>query len=104
MEKKYLISQIKKAILQEEPGAEIILYGSFARGDNDTDSDLDILVLLEKENITNEDERKIASPLYDLGLQTNQIISPLIRSKKTWLEKYPNTPLFMNIKKEGIRI
>ena len=104
MEKQQLLLEIKKIVLQQEPEAELILYGSYARGDFGTESDIDILVLIEKENITYEDEKRITHPLYDLELKTNMVISPLIRSKKTWYEKYPNTGLFINIKKEGIHL
>jgi hypothetical protein len=65
---------------------------------------MDILILLDKENINRDDEKKISDPLYDLELGSSQVISPLIRSKRTWYEKYPNTPLFINIKNEGIHI
>lgn len=104
MGKQELLAAIKELVLQQEPTAEIILYGSFARGDNRQDSDLDLLILLGKETITYEDEKKIAHPLFDLELQTSQVISPLIKSKKIWHEKYPNTAIFHNIKKDGIRI
>ncbi len=104
MQKQQLLSEIKRVILLHEPGAEIILYGSHARGDYHTDSDMDILILLDKEKVTHDDEKKISHQLYDLELNTNQVISPLVRPKKTWYKKYPNTALFINIKKEGIRI
>jgi predicted nucleotidyltransferase len=104
MDKKWLLSEIKKLVLQQEPQAEIILYGSHARGDYRPDSDMDILILLDKENITYEEEKRISYPLFDLELDTSQVISPLIRSKKLWYEKYPNTALFININKEGVRI
>lgn len=104
MEKGQLLSEIKKLVLQQEPEAEVILYGSYARGDYRPDSDIDILILLNKEIINHEDEKRISYPLYDLEFNSSQVISPLIRSKKTWYEKYPNTGLFINIKKEGIRL
>ncbi len=47
-------------------------------------------------------KKKITHPLFKLELATNQVISPFIKPKKTWYELYPNTPLFINIKNEGI--
>lgn len=102
MGKKELLSEIKRLVLLVDPGAEIIVYGSYARGENKPDSDLDLLILLQKDNITYADEKKISYPLYELELQTRQVISPFIKPKSTWYEKYPNTALFMNIKREGI--
>ncbi len=104
MKKEEILTEIKKRVLLQEPGAEIILYGSYARGDNQPDSDIDLLILLEKENISRDDEKKITHPLFFLELETNQVISPLIRSKKSWNELYPNTALFRNIQKDGIAI
>ena len=104
MDRQYLLSEIKKLVLLQEPDAEIILYGSHARGDYRSDSDLDLLILLNKDDISLDDERRITHPLYKLELKTQQVISPLIRSKKKWYEIYPNTALFINIKKEGILI
>lgn len=104
MNTQQILSEIKKTILDQDPNAEVILYGSFARGDYREDSDIDILILLDKESITYEDESRIAHPLYYLENKTNKVISPLIRSRKVWYEKYPNTGLFINIKNEGIQL
>jgi predicted nucleotidyltransferase len=99
-----ILSKIKNMVLAVEPDATVILYGSFARGDNGNESDMDVLILLNKETVTREDEKKITRPLYDLELATNQVIFPLIKSKKIWNDIYPNTPLYINIKREGIVI
>lgn len=104
MEKEELLSEIKRLVLLQEPDAEIILYGSYARGDNRPDSDLDLLILLQKDTITYADEKRISYPLYALEIQTHQVISPFIMSRNTWHEKYPNTALFINIKKDGIAL
>ena len=61
-----ILNKIKHLVLEKEPNAEIILFGSYARGSYNTESDLDILILLDKEKITRDDERKITSPLFDL--------------------------------------
>jgi predicted nucleotidyltransferase len=43
MEKQQILSEIKRRVLLQEPGAEIILYGSHARGDFRPDSDMDCI-------------------------------------------------------------
>jgi predicted nucleotidyltransferase len=102
MEKTEILSEIKNLVLEQEPNAEIILFGSYARSSYNSESDLDVLILLDKEKVTFDDEKKITRPLFDLELATSQVISPLIRSKKSWYELYPNTSLFKNINREGI--
>jgi len=101
MEKRQLLAEIKKIVLQQEPQAEIILYGSYARGDYKSDSDVDILILLKKDKISYSDEKRISYPLYALEFKTGQIISPLILPKKRWENKFVATPLYENVQKEG---
>ena len=102
MGKQELLSEIKRLVLLQEPTAEIILYGSYARGDNRPDSDLDLLILLQKDKITYADEKRISYPLYDIEFKTGQLISPMIKSRKEWYGKYKVTPFFKNVTSEGI--
>ena len=102
--KELILSKIKKSVQATEPNATIILYGSFARGENRPDSDLDILILIDKEKIGWEEEKKITNPLYDIELETSQVISPIIITKKDWEYKYYFTPLYANIKEDGITL
>jgi predicted nucleotidyltransferase len=54
------IDQIVKAIVSATNPDKIILFGSYARGDYGSDSDLDILIL--KKGLKNE--REVTSSLY----------------------------------------
>ena len=47
--------------------ARAILFGSRARGEARTDSDWDILILLDKERVTPEDIDTISYPIRELG-------------------------------------
>lgn len=62
--------QIKNSVAATAPGATLILYGSYARGDYNQESDIDLLVLLDKETISRDDEIKVTYPLYDIELAT----------------------------------
>jgi uncharacterized protein len=86
------------------PDSEVYLYGSQARGDATSLSDWDLLILLNLKSISFELETKLMDEFYELELETGEIISPLIYSKKDWAKRHTLTPLYENIQKEGIRI
>ena len=76
------------------PTAKTILYGSQARNEARSDSDIDLLILLDGEKMTLKDEESITLPLYELELKTGVSISPIVTLKKLW-ENRPFPPLFI---------
>lgn len=96
-----ILNQIKKIIKELEPRAKIYLYGSRSRGTPKSNSDWDLLILLNKDKISFEDEQKIIYPLYDLEFDTGEVISPMIYSEKEWNTKYKVTPFYQNLMREG---
>jgi uncharacterized protein len=99
-----IISRILRLTNETDPKSEIYLYGSQARGDSHKLSDWDLLILLNINKIPFSLETSLMDEFYEIELETGEIISPLIYSKKDWEENHSFTPLFENIKKEGIRI
>ena len=49
-----------------------------ARGDAREDSDIDLLLLLDKDFITLEDRMRLMEPLYEIELSTGVQINPFI--------------------------
>ena len=96
-----ILKQIKKIVTEQEPRAKIYLYGSRSRGTAKGNSDWDLLILLNKDKISPEDEQKISYPLYDLEFDTGEVISPMIYSEKEWNTKYKITPFYQNVMREG---
>lgn len=95
---------IRNKVKSIDPSARVILYGSFARGENKPDSDIDLLILINKDHLTLKDKKDIKYPLYDIEFQTGKIISPLVLSRREWESKHKITPLYENIEKEGIEL
>ncbi len=99
----YISKLIRDLIRSIDQNAEVILYGSRARGDERTDSDWDILILTNyPANI--QIERKFRDKLYDLELETGESFSVFVYSKNDWQTKQRITPFFQNVSIEGIRL
>jgi len=102
--KSLLLGQIKNAVMAAAPGAKVILFGSYARGDNNEESDVDLLILLDKEKVTYADETKISRPLFMIEIGTGISISPMVYTKDFWENKHKVTPFYENVNKEGISL
>ncbi|MDR0911819.1 MAG: nucleotidyltransferase domain-containing protein [Methanobrevibacter sp.] len=102
MNRKEIAIEFAKNLKQKEI-EKIILYGSVARGDDNTDSDIDILIITEND----DDEIKLSKNIYktafDFLLKTGEFISPKIFSKNHY-KKYKHFSFYSNIDKEGVEI
>ena len=104
MKQDELIEQIKQTVHDIEPEAEIILYGSRSRGDSSTESDWDILVLVD-EPITDERTDRIRHRLYELEWESGEVISSIVRSSEDWNSAlYQAMPFHQRVQEEGIRL
>lgn len=82
---------------------KIILYGSYARGDYNNSSDIDILVLTDyKPSQFYSVLKKISNMTYDIELDNNVILIPLINNIKTYNDEIDAIPFYSNIQKEGV--
>jgi predicted nucleotidyltransferase len=102
MNRDELIEKVKEAVIEIEPEAEIILYGSRSRGDSTTESDWDLLILLDG---TINDERidKIRYRLYQIEWDSGEVLSSIIRNRKEWHSfPYTSMPLYHKVENEGI--
>jgi uncharacterized protein len=99
-----ILDRIVRIANLKYPDSEVYLYGSQARGDSKKYSDWDLLILLNQKNIPFEVETKIMDDFYELELETGAIMSLLVYSKSDWNERHSITPLYENIKKEGVRL
>lgn len=99
--KEYILGRIKETLRQVAPGAKVILFGSRARNDAHSDSDWDILILVDKKKLDSDDFDRISYPLYELGWKINEMISPKLYTLSDWLKR-SFTPFYKNVEQDGI--
>ena len=92
--KTMIISLIRDTIRALEPTAQIILYGSRARGDAREDSDWDVLAIVDKPRLSLKDRSNIQFPVWNKGLELGQEINVFPYTRRQW-EQAP--PSFSNI-------
>lgn len=84
---------------------KIILYGSYARGDFDSESDIDIMVLINgtEEDVIRyrKDVRRIAN---DIGLDNDILVSLLIKPRQFFEEWSDVVVFYKNVMKEGVTL
>jgi predicted nucleotidyltransferase len=104
MKKEKLLEQVKEAVHEVEPDADIILYGSRSRGDSVSDSDWDLLILVDGP-VSNERTDRVRDRLYDIELESGAILSSIVRSRDEWNSpRYRSLPFRQRVEQEGKRL
>jgi len=97
------IPELVRAEIQKiDENAQVILFGSRARGDNRQDSDWDFLILMDQE-VTAALKDEIRERLYEIELEKGEVISTIIHQKDEWEERTV-TPIHQIIEEEGVEV
>jgi uncharacterized protein len=98
-----IIQKIRTAVKKTLPDSTVILFGSRARGNAAVDSDWDVLVLTEA--VSPEIEERVFSALFDVELDENIIVNPLVLPRDEWnIKRYRNHPIHDTVEAEGILV
>ncbi len=81
---------------------EILLYGSYAKGEAVEGSDIDIVVVLENVDDVIEEREKIIDQIFELDLKYDVVISVLPLDEDHYRTR--KSPFLMNIDKDGIKV
>jgi predicted nucleotidyltransferase len=82
---------------------KVILYGSYARGDFNKESDIDIMILVDLNDIRNCEDQ-IINMTYDFNMEHGTDIIPVVQNIEHF-EHWKNAYMFYNnINREGVAI
>lgn len=102
-----ILNQICKAYqdVYGEDIVKILLYGSYARGDYNNASDIDIVAIVHGERYDLQQKLdRIWDVSSDLELEYETIVSPTVIPFNEYMEYKEILPYYRNIQKEGILI
>lgn len=84
------------------PTEQVILFGSKTRGEDDQESDIDLLVLTSRP-LTRDEQKLVIDLLYPLQLQYGVMFSTLEIPTAEWLHGiYQILPLRAEIERDGV--
>ncbi len=86
--------------LYESRLKSIILYGSWARGDATEESDIDLLIVLERKVIPGKEIDKMIDIITEINLKHGVLISIYPVSEEDY--STINSPLLINVRREGV--
>ena len=82
---------------------QIILYGSYARGDFRPDSDIDIMILLDMSDLELKAySQNLSYMTYDFNLDNDLDIKPIANSQEHFNKWVENYPFYTNVHNEGV--
>ena len=80
---------------------ELVLFGSYSRGDYSKYSDIDLIILVEDE-LTRSENATVDELVARYSLRYDIVISGLVYPIISYWKI--NTPFFLNVREEGIKI
>ena len=99
-----IVAQQAKTILSDRLDC-VILFGSYARGDYDDESDVDIMILADIDNADiNDYTRQIYDKIYELELELDCVLSLCIVPQDRFYKFKDILPFYRNVDREGVKI
>ena len=99
-----IVDEIKKVLIRKYKNGikQVLVYGSFARGEATEASDIDMVVIIDDSLNAENVEKELSDFLFDILLERKELISVFAIPESIY-ENY-NSPFILNTKAEGIII
>ncbi len=97
-----LLAEVKGVVQRFVPTAELLLYGSAARGTQGPESDYDLLVLTERP-LSTQQEEAVWDALFDLEMKRGAVLSAQFCARSEW-ERHRSMPFYVEVDRDGIAL
>ncbi len=96
------IARMKSLLLSKVPLRDIVLFGSRARGDAVSESDMDVLVILDAP-VTRQNWDIVLDCAWEAGFEADIVIAPVVVSHQDWQNGPEHDSLLAKIvREEGV--
>lgn len=79
---------------------DLYLFGSYARGEADAESDVDVLIVLDRVEQEFDEIRYTSQLLSNVSLDADVSVYALFVSEEDWRNR--NTPLLLNLRRDAV--
>lgn len=84
---------------------QVLLYGSYARGDYDDESDIDVVAIVEGDRKTLQEQlKRIWDISSELEIEYCVVVSPTVIPLSEYNEFKHDLPYYHNIEQEGVEL
>ncbi len=98
------LARLQATLSEQLPLSDVIVFGSKARGDFDSESDLDVLVVLSCEK-SHQIRGDISDVVFEINLDLGTNISILVVGSEEWHHgRLSQTPLKKYVAREGVSV
>ena len=98
------VNELKRVLAREFGLVKLVLYGSKARRDSDAESDIDVLIVLDRP-CDWQTEFRVYDLCFDIGLEHDVLVQPVIYSEAEYVaDRTRATPFYRNVVEEGMEL
>lgn len=82
---------------------KVILYGSYARGDYDAESDVDVMFLVDEDDENLRTYRKLIRKVEsEIDFKYDVLLCGIMQNKNRFYQNIDDLPFYANVHKEGV--